>query len=136
MTGGHDDKVAAELAAFGGFMHKLGERVTAHGGGTATVEVDVTPALLNPVGVLHGGVLATLIDDAATYAIMSAHDSAKPGVTTDLSVSYLAATKEGTVVAEARTLKRGRTMAFASVTVRRAADGVTVATGHVTKFMA
>jgi uncharacterized protein (TIGR00369 family) len=119
-----------------GLSKTLGERVVSAKDGRACLELPVVPTVLNPGGFLHGGALATLVDSAATFAIMTAPANAagRPGVTTDLNISYLAPTREGSVTAEARAIKVGRTLAFADVEVRRA-DATVVAIGRITKFM-
>src|SRR5215510_7633603 len=119
-----------------GLSKTIGERIVSSDNGRARMELPVTPPVLNPGGFLHGGALATLVDSAGTVAIMSAATNLdhKPGVTTDLNISYLAPTKDGVVTADARAIKVGRTLAFAEVEVRRA-DGTVVATGRITKFM-
>ena len=59
----------------------------------------------------------------------------RPGVTSDLNVSYFAPAPGGsTVVADAAVLKIGKTLAFVSVDIRRKTDGVLVAQGRMTKF--
>jgi acyl-coenzyme A thioesterase 13 len=122
-------------AGSGGFDRTCGLRVVAFGEGRATVEMDVTAALQNSLGSLHGGAVATLVDNAGTLAIMTADRQARPGVTTDLNTSYFAPAPAGsTVVADASVLKIGKTLAFVSVDVRRASDGVLVAQGRMTKF--
>jgi len=104
--------------------------------GEARIRLTVTEAVANPVGTLHGGAIATLVDDAGTLAIMSADAEGRPGVTTDLQVSYLRAAPVGApVVAEARVLKIGRTLAFVEVVIRTESDRE-LAHGHMTKFMA
>ena len=119
-----------------GLSTTLGERIVSSADGRARMELDVTDKVKNPVGVLHGGALATLVDSAGTVAIMAAPGNTehKPGVTTDLNISYLSATRDGTVTADARVVKVGRTLAFADVEVRRG-DGTVVAVGRITKFM-
>jgi acyl-coenzyme A thioesterase 13 len=103
--------------------------------GRAVVRLPVTNAVCNPVGTLHGGAIATLVDDAGTIALMTTDAESRPGVTTDLSVSYLSAAPLGDVVlAEARTLKAGRTLAFVEVAIRNA-QGKLLAQGRMTKFM-
>lgn len=104
------------------------------GGGGARARLPVGPAVQNLGGSLHGGAVATLVDVAGTVAIMTADAQGRPGVTTDLNVSYFAAGK-GTVVAEATVLKAGRTLAFVTVDVRREEDGVLVAQGRMTKHL-
>jgi acyl-coenzyme A thioesterase 13 len=104
------------------------------GGGRARVELTVTPALQNVNGTLHGGAIATLIDHAGTAAIKSADRQGRPGVSTDLNVSFFAPAPGGvTVIAEAAVLKIGKTLAFVTVDVRLP-DGTLVAQGRMTKF--
>jgi acyl-coenzyme A thioesterase 13 len=120
-----------------GFQRHCGFRALSWGGGKATVELAVTPELQNPNGSLHGGAVASLIDYAGTVAIMSADRDGRPGVTTDLNTTYLAATPGGdTAIAEATVLKVGRTLAFVTCDVRRKSDGALVAQGRMTKFQA
>lgn len=118
-----------------GLATTCGFRVVSHGDGKAVCEVDVTPAVQNVSGNLHGGAIATLVDHVGTWAIVSADRQGRPGVTTDLNVSYLAPAPAGaTVVAQAAVLKVGKTLAFVTVDVRRKDDGVLVAQGRMTKF--
>lgn len=123
------------LAAEKGFHQTAGFRVTEYGDGRARVELDVTAAVQNVNGTLHGGVVAALVDQAGTIAIMSGDREGRPGVSTDLNVSYFAPAPGGSlVVADAEVKKIGKNLAFVSVDVRRAADGVLVAQGRMTKF--
>ncbi len=109
-------------------------RVVEVGEGRASIECDVTDEVKNRMGSLHGGAIATLVDDAGTAAIASADTEGRFGVTTDLNVSYFAAAFEGTVMARAAVLKSGRTLAFVTVDVVDAA-GRLLAQGRMTKFM-
>ena len=97
--------------------------------------MEVVPSVQNVAGSLHGGAIATLVDRAGTVAIVTADRDGRPGVTTDLNVSYFAPAPAGsTVVAEARVLKAGKTLAYVTVDIRRVTDGVLVAQGRMTKF--
>jgi len=118
-----------------GFHRTLGFRLLEWGDGRARVELEVTPKVENPNAMLHGGAIATLIDHAGTVAIFSSDRQGRPGVTTDLTVTYLAPAPHGTtVVADALVLKNGKTLAFVTVDVRRKGDGVLVAQGRMTKY--
>lgn len=122
-------------AADAGFHRTVGFRVVSYGIGTSRVEIDVAPPVQNVNGTLHGGVIAALVDQAGTIAIMGADREGRPGVTTDLNVSIFAPAPGGsTVVADAEVKKIGKNMAFVTVDVRRAADGGLVAQGRMTKF--
>jgi acyl-coenzyme A thioesterase 13 len=130
-------RVAERMLAIAGkgFHHTCGFHVIDWGGGRARVELEVTPAVENPNAMLHGGAVASLVDHAGTCAILSADREGRPGVTTDLNVTYLAPGPHGaTVVAEAQVLRAGKTLAFVSVDVRRKEDGVLIAQGRMTKF--
>ncbi|RMG11045.1 MAG: PaaI family thioesterase [Planctomycetota bacterium] len=103
--------------------------------GRAELTLEVGEAVQNMVGTLHGGAIATLVDVAGTLAILSADAEGRPGVTTDLNVSYFRAARAGErVQAKARVLKLGRTLAFVSVAVERE-DGALLAEGRMTKFL-
>jgi acyl-coenzyme A thioesterase 13 len=118
-----------------GFGATCGFRLVSEGRGEAVVELDVGPAVENVNHVLHGGAIAALVDHAGTHAIVSADRQGRPGVTTDLNVSYFAPAPAGsTVVALAQVLKIGKTLAFVTVDVRRKVDHVLVAQGRMTKF--
>jgi len=102
--------------------------------GRARVRLPVGERVQNINGTLHGGAIATLVDNAGTLAIISADRQHRAGVTTDLNVSYFAP-GTGVVVCEGTVLKIGKTLAFVSVDIRREADNVLVAQGRMTKFM-
>ena len=71
----------------------------------------VTPPIMNFLGSLHGGAIATVVDEATTLALIAAGHF--PGVSTALDVQYTKGCAEGDVVrVEARVLRAGRTVAF------------------------
>ena len=71
----------------------------------------VTPPIMNFLGSLHGGAIATVVDEATTLALIAA--GYFPGVSTSLDVQYTKGCAEGDVVrVEARVLRAGRTVAF------------------------
>jgi acyl-coenzyme A thioesterase 13 len=135
-----DPSLQARLQALldsGGFDKTLaGVEVVTVGEGKARLRIVVTPAVANLGGNLHGGAIATLVDDAGTLAIMTADRDSRPGVTTDLNVSYFSAGRAGeTIFADAEVLKTGRTLAYVSVDLRRERDGALIAQGRMTKFL-
>ena len=104
--------------------------------GRAQARIEVSEEVGNLMGTLHGGAIATLVDDVGTVAIMSGDKDGRPGVTTDLSISYMSAAPAGsTVIIDGRVLKVGRTLAFVEVELRRESDQKLLAQGRMTKFM-
>jgi uncharacterized protein (TIGR00369 family) len=83
--------------------------------------------------IVHGGVIATLIDIAGAAAAAAGADPDAPGggATSTLAISYLAPANGVDLMADAVVLQRGRTQAVSEVTVRDAA-GRAVAKALVT----
>jgi uncharacterized protein (TIGR00369 family) len=67
--------------------------------GDHAVEIDLADELRNPWGILHGGVVATLVDLAAEHATAG-------GYTTDVVLHFLAPNRVGPVSATAHVLGR------------------------------
>jgi len=128
-------------AAFERFKHVgfnaslAGLRLAAVRDGSATLQMDVAKTHDNGLGVIHGSAVAALIDIAGTLAVMSADAGHRAGVMIEMNVSYLTPALLGsTVIAEARTLRTGRSLAVADIEVRTS-DGAHVAHGRITKFL-
>lgn len=71
--------------------------------------VPFDPSLAGIFGLVHGGILMTIADSVACFAIMTRTGPRRPMVTTDMNIRFLAPCK-GNVIADARVLKFGRTM--------------------------
>jgi uncharacterized protein (TIGR00369 family) len=98
----------------------LGRRVT----GPATIEMDLLDSLRNPWGILHGGVVATLVDLAAEHAT--------GGATTDVVLHFLAPNRVGPVEADGRVLGTRSDGTVARVEVRDVGADRTTAVAYVT----
>ncbi|MGD9599476.1 MAG: PaaI family thioesterase [Steroidobacteraceae bacterium] len=79
---------------------------------------------LNPMGIIHGGYAATLLDTCMGCAVMTGLDAGTGYTTLELKVSYVrpldARSRE--LRATGRTLQVGRRAAFAEGEIRDAAD--------------
>lgn len=91
----------------------LGVQLVSARDGHAVAELPVRRSLFNAMGTLHGGVFADLADVAIGAAIASAAEPEEHFTTTQLSLSYFAPVREGTVRAEATLVRRGRTSGYA-----------------------
>lgn len=84
---------------------------------TVQIKLSWRPEYGNSLGIMHGGVIATLIDTTAACALLTRGRRAGP--TINLRVDYLKAIREGTdVIAEGKVRRSGRTLAFVDVEVR------------------
>jgi uncharacterized protein (TIGR00369 family) len=83
--------------------------------GRAVFAIEPAEWMYNPIGMVHGGVAATLLDSCMGCAV---HTTLEAGVgysTTDLQVRYIRAMNDttGRVLAEGRVVHRGRRTATA-----------------------
>ncbi|HEY8424418.1 MAG TPA: PaaI family thioesterase [Limnochordales bacterium] len=91
-----------------GFSRRLGiERIRAEEG-HSELRLAIGPDHLNELGIVHGGVLMTLADEAIG---MAAFTSVPPGtavVTAELHVHFLMPARRGTLVARGHVWRAGR----------------------------
>jgi uncharacterized protein (TIGR00369 family) len=89
--------------------HTLDFRLVAAEPGMTRFRGEPGEHLLNPMGVVHGGWSATLLDSAMGAAVMSTCDAETAHITTQLNVYFtgVIASGSGPVVAEGRVVQRG-----------------------------
>jgi len=85
--------------------------------GTATLGINVRAELKQNHGVVHGGVIASLIDTATAFAIISLLAPGERVTTVDLTIAYLRPLTEGRVTAVAKVLRAGRRLFVVSAEV-------------------
>ncbi len=135
-----DERAMELLEAFidrHGFLSWLNLEVVEVDSGRVVLTVPYDDKLVNPgspVGSIHGGIAATLIDTASGFALRSTFDDPSTGslATTDLNVTYLRPATADLRV-EAEVLRTGGTMGYTDTIVSSVApDGEekTVATGR------
>ena len=91
---------AAEAAS--GLTAYLGIRHAEVGPGVLRAELDVRDELKNPVGNLHGGVLAALCDHVLGSVCYPVMPRGSWAATTEFKLNYLAPVTQGTLVATAQ----------------------------------
>lgn len=84
---------------------------------TATVKLTVGPCHMQPFGIVHGGTLATLIDTATFWAVFLNLPEDTGQVNIDLRLNYLEAVTSGTLTAQGRAIRCGRTLSYAEARV-------------------
>ena len=85
--------------------------------GSATLRLNIHDELRQIHGVMHGGAIASLIDTATAFAILTLLEDREKFSTVDLMVNYLRPLQEGTATARARVLRAGRRVITASADV-------------------
>eukprot|EP00088_Acartia_fossae_P071536 TRINITY_DN9837_c0_g1_i1.p1 TRINITY_DN9837_c0_g1~~TRINITY_DN9837_c0_g1_i1.p1 ORF type:complete len:145 (-),score=11.31 TRINITY_DN9837_c0_g1_i1:981-1415(-) len=109
-------------------------KVISGGAGSCTLSMVLDKEHMNRGHTLHGGFSAHLVDTVTTLALMT-NEGGLPGVSVDLNMSYLKAAKLGEeIFIDARTLKKGRTLAFLECEIKNA-QGDLIVKGSHTKFI-
>lgn len=87
------------------FLHEfLGEHRRVEDG-QATLTLDVKDWMMNPVNILHGGVMAFLCDN--TLGMASYLNQQRPGVTVDLNVRYHLPVTSGVITGRGSVVSSG-----------------------------
>jgi 1,4-dihydroxy-2-naphthoyl-CoA hydrolase len=78
--------------------------------GVVRVKLPVRPQLLQPFGLVHGGVFASIAETLASFAtFVGVHEDGMHAMGLSNSTSFLRPITSGTIHAEARVRHRGRT---------------------------
>lgn len=118
-------------------METLGAELVEWTPGRVRWAITVAPWHSNPGGVVQGGVMATLLDEAVANAVTSLRGydvtSVDPHLVVDMNVSFIAAARPGErLEVEGQVLQLGRQVAFGEAEARRQPDGALVAKGRFT----
>lgn len=79
-------------------------------------EIVLRPELRNPAGILHGGVIATLVDTIAIFGCGYLYETVTV-TTVTMNISYLKPVKTGKVIAKGNVVSRGKSLSLWQVNV-------------------
>jgi uncharacterized protein (TIGR00369 family) len=99
------------------YAQLLGIQLEKVASGEATLTLAIRPELSQNHGVVHGGAIASLIDTATAFAILTLLDSEERVTTVDLTINYLRPAVTGRLLATARVLRHGRRLIAVSAEV-------------------
>jgi uncharacterized protein (TIGR00369 family) len=100
------------------FAQLLGLEIVGAARGIATLRMPIRGELTQNYGLLHGGAMASLIDTATAFAIVSQLTSPERFTTVDLTVNYLKPVTSGSASCEARVIRSGKRLLTLSAEVR------------------
>lgn len=140
MTQRDPEILKQKLVAFAkgfAFFNLLGVELIDFGPKWAKAQIALRPDLQNANGVMHGGIIATLIDAAITQAMLmtdeyqEVRDTKGSMTSVDLRVKYLRPLARGHAICEARIIHLGRRVGHATAVVTNE-DGKEIALGDST----
>lgn len=117
------------------FIELIGARLDEWREGYVRMSLELEERHTNPMGMMHGGVVTTMMDDAIGGVIASIRGTetmfAAPHLLVEMNTSFLSSARPGdTITVEAKVLKLGRRVAFGEAETRRG-DGEIVALGRM-----
>ncbi len=104
--------------SYQGFDKLLGLQITSATEDEVRAEFTVRPELLQPYGLLHGGVLCSVVETVGSVAGAVWYGERGNVVGTSNHTNFLRAVREGTLTAVATPIHRGRTQQLWSIDVR------------------
>jgi uncharacterized protein (TIGR00369 family) len=96
------------------FAKMLGIKLDSVEPGDATLSLKIRDDFKQNAGVVHGGVIASLIDSATAFAIVPLLNPEERTTTVDLTISYLRPLVAGIIVARAKVLRAGQRLIVVS----------------------
>jgi uncharacterized protein (TIGR00369 family) len=99
--------------------------------GRAVVEIDLDDKHIQAFGVVHGGVVASVIDTAAFWAVFCELEENAGITSVDININYLAPVQSGKLLATGRRIKLGSTIGLAEADIINE-DGKMIAHGTST----
>jgi len=106
-----------ELISSSPFPHHMHMRLISISQDQAMVDLEMGNCHLQPYGIAHGGVLATLIDTATFWAAFARLPEDAGMVNVDLKLNYLKPVQTGILTAEGHCLRPGKTISYAEAKV-------------------
>jgi acyl-CoA thioesterase len=100
------------------YIATMGIEVPELGLGYARFVMPFKPGMANSIGLLQGGMIAALADEAVAYALWSLVPAGELISTVEMKINFLAPVRQGPIEAIARIAKRGKTISLGEVEVR------------------
>jgi 1,4-dihydroxy-2-naphthoyl-CoA hydrolase len=130
-----DERTAAALIKANenvtGLPSFLGVKFESLTAGRLIATMPVRAELITPMGSLHGGVMAGLVDHVLGCVMYPLMQRGQWAATTEFKVNYLSAVKRGTLTADARVLSLTKRTAVVQVEVTNDGRPVCIAQGTV-----
>jgi uncharacterized protein (TIGR00369 family) len=104
------------------------------GWGEACLEIPVQEKHLQPFGMVHGGVFASLVDAAAFWAVYTQVPEELGMTTVELKLNYLAPLSTGRMIATGKSIRVGKTLCLGEASIH-SEEGLLLAHGTSTMMI-
>ncbi len=117
MTGSADSPESSDRFATAPISRLVGFRVEPGDGPVATVSIHCTPSHHNPMGRVHGGLVAALADAAMGIAFGRTLFDGEDFSTIEMKVNFIRPVSVGLITANARVVERGLRIGFVECSI-------------------
>jgi acyl-CoA thioesterase len=118
-----------EEAGFHPFGELIGLNFTGCADGRSTCELEVNERLLNPHGVIHGGVMYSMADTGMGGALYTRLEPDELCSTVEVKITYFRPVSSGTLRCETKVVNRTRSLAYMESEITAGREPVARATG-------
>jgi len=126
--------IPQETKGFNPFADLIGLSFSEFEDGSCKCRLNVEERLLNPYGVVHGGVVYSLADTAMGGALYSSMSENERCVTVEMKVSYFEAVSSGVLDCTAQVVHRSRRLGHVEAEVKNGDRLVAKASGTFSIF--
>ena len=116
------------------FYQLLGIRIEEVGDNYARLSIKIEKKHIQFLETVHGGVIASLADSAAAWAVYGSNNLNGIPVTVEMKINFLKPVKSGKLVAEARNIHKGSRIFVSDVEVKNG-KGNLIAKSLVTYYL-
>ncbi|MFW9903704.1 MAG: PaaI family thioesterase [Candidatus Thorarchaeota archaeon] len=99
------------------FFKFMGIKLNEFRFGDAFLELEIKKEHIQLHGVVHGGVLAAMIDAAGALAAVTQIEGPKSATTIEMKINYLSSAKKGKLFAHGHCIKLGKTIGVSEATI-------------------
>jgi uncharacterized protein (TIGR00369 family) len=116
------------------FYRLLGMRIEEVRRDFARLSIEIDRKHIQFLGTVHGGVIASLADSAAAWAVYGSNDPNDIPVTVEMKINFMKPIKSGRLFAEARNIHAGSRIFVSDVDLKDE-EGVLIAKSLVTYYL-
>lgn len=116
------------------FYHYMGMEALDAEDGRSHLRLTISENHKNLYGILHGGVIATILDSTCSIAVASLLEPGEFSYTLDQRINYIGNTRSGILVGRGQALHKGRKTAVSEGEIRDE-EGNLIAVGMSTLYL-
>jgi uncharacterized protein (TIGR00369 family) len=116
------------------FYQYMGMEALDSEGGLSHLRLTISENHKNLYGILHGGVIATILDSTCSIAVASLLEPGEFSYTLDQRINYIGNTRSGVLTGRGKALHKGRKTAVSQGEIRDE-EGNLIAAGMSTLFL-